>query len=176
MPYTVQANFHIFWCTGQHVRGHKKIIVTKLNFKVIKFFVIFSEKYHFCKMVKMVFLEIWWFYKIHIFHNLRDPQLKMKYYILVYIKIYGGNINVYTMCTLCVYYYFPKNNENCKFCEMIIFNQNRKCEQNVTIIVLMKTMCVTLKKHWIHISVHRNSRRKTLCLISFTQSHYITFF
>ena len=46
---------------------------------------------------------------------------------------------------------------------MIIFNQNRKCEQNVTIIVLMKTMCVTLKKHWIHISVHRNSRRKTLC-------------
>ena len=69
----------------------------------------------------------------------------MKCCTLVYIKIYGGNINVYTRCTLCVYYDFSKNNENYTFYKIIIFGQNRKYEQNVDVIILMKTMRATFK-------------------------------
>ena len=50
----------------------------------------------------------------------------MKCYIIVYTKIYGENITVYTMYTRCAYYYFSKNKENCEFRKMIIFDQNRK--------------------------------------------------
>ena len=71
----------------------------------------------------------------------------MKCCTLVYIEICGGNINVYTMCMHCVYYDFSKNNENYKFYKMVIFDQNRKCEQNMGVTILMKTMHVTFEKH-----------------------------
>ena len=64
---------------------------------------------------------------MYIYYNLHSPHLKMKCHVLVYIKIYGGNINVCTMCTLCEYYQFPKNNENCTVYKMLIFDQSWKC-------------------------------------------------
>ena len=138
------------------------------NFKVTRLFMIFSEKWHFCKMMKTTFLKVSWFCKMYVCYNLRDTYLKMKCYVLVCIKIYGGKINLYTMYTLCIHYRFPKNNQNYKFCKIVIFDQNWKCRKNVWNTILLKTIYSLFEKHWMHSSIHRNSRRKTLCLIYFT--------
>ena len=91
---------------------------------------------------------------MHICYNPRDVYLKMKCYILVYTKIYGGNINIYTMCTLCEHYYFPKNNGNCTFYKITIFDQNWKYGKSGCGTILLKTMCVTFETHAMHIEIH----------------------
>ena len=42
---------------------------------------------------------------------------------------------------------FQKNNENCTFYKVIIFNQNRKYGKSGRVIILLKTMCVTFEVH-----------------------------
>ena len=80
------------------------------------------------------------------------------------------------MCTLCAYYYFPKNNENCEFCKIVIFDQNQKCWKLGVSLFCWK-QCVLHSKSIgciaMYIEIHGG---KHYIYVSFTQSLYFTFF
>ena len=103
-----------------------------------------------------------------VFHNLRDTYLKMKGYILVHIKIYGGNINTYTMYTLCMYYEFFKNNETLQ----ILQNDNFQLKSKMLIKCdshhFNEKQYVPYSKNIAYIiNTYKNLRRKTLHTYTF---------
>ena len=145
------------------------------NFKVTYLFVIFSEKWHFRKMLKTTFLEISWFYKIHIFVTIYiTPIRKGNVTYLRTLKFTEETLR----STQCAHYVciiiFRKIIKTSDFIKVVNFHQNRKLWKNGWGTILLKTMCVTFEKHYIHSKVYKNLRRKTLCLYFFCTNmlHY----
>ena len=130
---------------------------------------IFNEKWPFYKMMKTTF-----FGNFMILQNIRllqfcvAPIWKWNVTHLCTLKFTEETL----MFTQCVQYagvtIFPKNNWNFIFRKSSKLSLKLKMWKNGCVTILLKTMRVMFKKHCMCINVHRNSRRKTLCLMPFT--------